>query len=111
MKTIAFKLVFTSIVLLFCFIVKADYLEVTRGATIKEEPCGDAPIIMHVESGTYLSLVADVEQTNGYYYVQVPNSNQFGWMYRTFVRRYPGDLEKSEALPVIDLLTESTYPD
>lgn len=109
MKTSALKLVFTSIILLFCFIVKADYLEVTRNATIKEEPQGDAPIIMRVESGTYLALVADVEQTNGYYYVQVPNSNQFGWIYGTFVRRYPGDLEESEALPVTDPLAESTY--
>lgn len=84
-------------------------MELTRATTIKEEPRNDASIIVRVDRGTYLALAPDVEQTNGYYYIQVPNSNQYGWIYRTFVRRYPGDLEDSEAIPVTDPLAESTY--
>jgi len=109
MKITASKLIFTSILLSFCLIIRADYLELTRATTIKEEPRNDASIIVRVDRGTYLALAPDVEQTNGYYYIQVPNSNQYGWIYRTFVRRYPGDLEDSEAIPVTDPLAESTY--
>src|SRR4030042_53848 len=109
MKTTVCKLFFTSVLLLFCLIIRADYLEVTRDASIKEESRGDATIIMHVENGTYLALAPDVEQTDGYYYVQIPSSNQYGWIYGTFVRRYPGDLEASEAVAITDPLVESTY--
>ena len=70
----------------------ADYLKVTRDAQVKAEPSRDADVLYRAKAGISLTLLEDTE-TNGYYRVQIPgsgNSNQSGWIYRTFVRRYQG---------------------
>src|SRR5674476_581035 len=68
----------------------AHYLIVSRNATLKEKPNGDASIVGRVKEGAYLKLLS-TEQTNGYFHVNVPNTSIQGWVYRTFVRRYKGE--------------------
>ena len=72
--------------------VYGDYLEVRRSANIKREPNGDAVNIEKVEPGTNLPLLNDGHQTNGYYSVRTISQGLSGWIYRTLVRRHPGDI-------------------
>lgn len=75
-------------------IVKADYLVVSRSATIKELPKGNAVIKHRVKQGEYLILLKE-QQQNGYFYIKVPETNIEGWIYRTLVRRYEGEFTQS----------------
>ncbi len=68
-----------------------DYLEVSRSATIKAEPVGGSTIIARVSPDTYLHLLDEGRQTNGYYHVYHSTPGQAGWIYRTLVRRHSGD--------------------
>lgn len=68
---------------------QVGYLVVSRDATIKREPDRDAEILLHVTRGLEL-LILEGEKTNGYYHVQVPDSNDDGWIYKTLARRYEG---------------------
>lgn len=70
----------------------ADYLEVRRSATIKTEPRGDVQIIEKVQKGTYLELLDQGQQSNGYYHVKAVSVAETGWIYRTLVRRHSGDI-------------------
>lgn len=71
--------------------VRADYLRVSRSATIKAEPRGDADILERVSEGTLLPLL-DTEQENGYYRTTATQLAREGWIYRTLVRRFPGNM-------------------
>lgn len=94
--------------LLFSAYTYADYLEVSRSAKIKTEPESNATLIERVSTGTTLRLL-DTLQTNGYYYVESPISGAAGWVYRTLVRRYPGDLPgERRDLTAIDPLADPT---
>jgi endonuclease I len=84
-----------SITLLFFEVASAQYLEVRRSATVKEQPFRDSPIIEKVEKGTYLELLDNGQQENGYYKVKAQSDNQAGWIYRTLVRRYEGSISGS----------------
>lgn len=68
-----------------------DYLVVSRSATIKDNPSSDAAIIGRVKKGDYLELKS-TKQENGYFKVKLPDSSLEGWIYRTFVRRYVGEI-------------------
>ncbi len=68
----------------------ADYLEVRRKASIKEQPASGAAAIKAVEPLDILRLVTR-QQTNGYYHVRVPGSSETGWIYRSLGRGFPGD--------------------
>lgn len=70
----------------------ADYLEVGRAANIKDSPQSAGAIIEKAEPGTLLALLDDGEQQNGYYKTISPTQARAGWIYRTYVRRYPGAL-------------------
>ncbi|MHC4619119.1 MAG: DNA/RNA non-specific endonuclease [Planctomycetota bacterium] len=70
----------------------ADYLEVRRRASVKAEPDRHSETIERVERATYLELLDEGEQQDGYYHVQVPDTGEDGWIYRTFVRRYYGQM-------------------
>jgi len=70
----------------------ADYIRVTRHVTIKAEPSAGAEVVAVAEVGQLFRLLEDA-QTNGYYYVQSYAGGRAGWVYRTFVRRYPGEPE------------------
>lgn len=67
----------------------ADYLEVTRSATIKAEPHGGSQIYERVDPGAEYALLQP-NQTNGYYQVWSATASQPGWIYRTLVRRHDG---------------------
>jgi len=85
-----------TIIISITVLVRADYLQVSRLATIKAEPQGSGTIIERVEPGIALTLLDNGEQTSGYYKVKAPVCGQDGWIYRTFVRRYAGDVAESE---------------
>lgn len=72
-------------------ILGADYLEVRRSVTVKADPAGNADILENLDPGVNLELLSSA-QTNGYYQVRVPESGVEGWVYRTFVRRFQGQL-------------------
>jgi endonuclease G len=73
-----------------------DYLETQRSATIKAGPNTQAGVIERVEKGTLLPLLDEGTQTDGYYHVRLVAQGQDGWIYRTFVRRSPGELPRPE---------------
>jgi beta-lactamase superfamily II metal-dependent hydrolase len=70
--------------------VAADSLEVRRPATVKAEPHRDGRILYRVAPGDWLWLANDA-QTDGYYEVVLPDGTGQGWIYRTLVRRHPGN--------------------
>jgi competence protein ComEC len=76
----------------------ADYLTVTRTATVRAEPTSRATALSKQEPGSTLSLVQSDLQ-NGYYAVTDPGTNRPGWVYKTFVRRYADDPVAAVATP------------
>ncbi|MBC8472238.1 MAG: DNA/RNA non-specific endonuclease [Planctomycetes bacterium] len=73
-----------------------DYLEVHRRAAIKTEAGSGAEIIERVEPQTCVELLNEGRQENGYYQVRAPGTQESGYIYRTFVRRYYGDMPVPE---------------
>src|SRR5207237_1111039 len=69
----------------------ADYLDVSRVANMKEEPRSNSKTITSVPPPTKLRLL-QTEQENGYYHVADPKSGRQGWVYRTFGRRFTGEI-------------------
>ena len=84
-----------------------DYLEVRRPATIKAGPDRDAVILEKVLVGTRLHLLDEGCQANGYYSVRAVSLGQTGWIYRTLVRRYSGEIPVHEG-KVLDPLSDQT---
>ena len=80
------------IVFLSADFVHGDYLEVRRRATVKAEAGSGASIIERVEPRTHVELLDEGRQENGYYQIRAPRTREVGWIYRTFVRRYYGDM-------------------
>lgn len=72
--------------------LKADYLKTNKEASVKSLPSGNSPIISKIAEDSYLLLLDEGNQQNGYYHVQLLNTKQNGWIYRTYTRRYPGDI-------------------
>jgi beta-lactamase superfamily II metal-dependent hydrolase len=70
--------------------VVADSLEVRRLATVKAEPHRDGHVLYRVAPRDWL-LLANEGQTDGYYEVVLPDGTGQGWIYRTLVRRHPGN--------------------
>ena len=77
-------------VVLFPATSEADYLEVRRAATLKAEAESDGPVVGRPAVGTRLVLLSS-NQTNGYYSAQIPGGAS-GFIYRTLVRRRPGEI-------------------
>lgn len=75
---------------------RADFLVASRPATLKAEPRADAPILLQVASQDTLALIED-QQTAGYYHARAGVGAPSGWIYRTFVRRHPGDAAVTSA--------------
>src|SRR6266581_149154 len=74
---------------------RADYLHVTRSATVYAEPNRTSDVVFKADTESNL-LLTNSETENGYYQVQNPATGQTGWVYRTLVRRYKGDIPKTE---------------
>ncbi len=70
---------------------KADWLIVSKNANIRAGSSGSAEIRAKAKAGDTLILLSDTQQ-NGYFNVRPLNSNTEGWVYRTLVRRYTGEL-------------------
>lgn len=68
----------------------ADYIQASRNAFVRAEPREDADVLTELNKGERLALKTDA-QKNGYYAVTLPNGEE-GWVYRTLVRRYRGEL-------------------
>lgn len=83
--------------------VYADFVEVRRPATVKRNPHRNASIIEHVDEGVRLPLLDD-DQDNGYYNVPAPTTGEPGWIYRTLVRRHPGQIPAPVEPPVIPVV-------
>ena len=75
--------------------LSADFLEVRRPVTLKAQPQGNAPVIAQLQPPTLLLLVSNTQQ-NGYYQVLLPETGERGWVYRTFVRRRPGQIPATD---------------
>ncbi len=86
MKRIIFCLVF----LVVTTTANSDYLEVIRSATIKASPESAAHVYERPEIGARYVLL-QTNQTNGYYRVWSLSAERPGWIYRSLVRRHPGD--------------------
>ena len=74
---------------------RADYLQVNRSATVYAEPNRTSDVVFKADTKSNL-LLTDSETENDYYHVQNPATGQTGWVYRTLVRRYSGDIPKTE---------------
>ena len=100
MKKITF---FFSVIFLFYGVSSADYLEVRRSATVKENPDRDATIIERAQEGVFLTLLNDGQQQNGYYQVEASSIDDTGWIYRTLVRRYKGNIPTVSSVAIVAL--------
>ena len=69
---------------------RADFIRVSRNATVKEEPLRDADVLHRAVKGDELPLLQD-QKENGYYFVRVPGTNVRGWIYKTLGRRFTGE--------------------
>ena len=86
-----------------------DYLEVRRRASVKAESRSSSITIERVEPRTHVELLNEDGQENGYYYVRAPGTHEPGWIYRTFVRRYYGDMpEPPTEASIISSLADPT---
>lgn len=88
---------------------KSDYLRVSRSANIRAEPVRDARIIERAGSGTFLQLLDDGRQSNGYYRVETVSAGRPGWIYRTLARRFRGEIpEPAPEYGLTDPLSDPT---
>lgn len=72
-----------------CLVVYGDFLRTNRKTSIKDEPSSQSVALVQVETDTELILFDNGAQQFGYYHVQFGNIE--GYIYRTFVRRLPGN--------------------
>ena len=96
MKPTAFKVCACVVFLLAAAASKADYLEVTRTATLRAEPTRDSDSLARITEGASLTLIED-SATSGYYHVGWVSVGKEGWVYRTFVKRIGGNPPDSTA--------------
>lgn len=85
-----------AIALLFPSVVLADFVEVRRNANVYAEPRTSSDVIARFEvtdasSIVRLTVVED-DLRNGYHSVALPDQSVSGWIYKTRVRRFPGEL-------------------
>ncbi len=81
---------------------KADYLEVRRPVTLKTLPSKSGLVLDKLEPGSYLSLLDEGKQTKGYYHAYSKDSGRSGWVYRSFVRRYSGEVPSINEIAIED---------
>lgn len=75
----------------------ADYVQASRHAIVRSEPNQSGEVLLTVEAGAQLALREDT-QDHGYYAVTLPSGEQ-GWVYRTLVRRFRGQLPAGSGVP------------
>jgi len=87
---------------------RSQYLEVRRSATVREQPASSATVKERVDDGDFLKLLDNGQQQNGYYHVKAKSVAGNGWIYRTLVRRYEGNMPGAFALH-FDPIPEAYY--
>lgn len=92
-----YKTIICLIIFLSCS-TSAQYLEVRRSATVKDQPNRNAVIIERLEKGDCVILMDNGQQNNGYYKVRVTTNDHEGWIYRTLVRRFEGSLPDNQKI-------------
>src|SRR5574341_1527614 len=74
---------------------EADYLEVRATANIYEDPDKHSTLVVRYDISAhevpYVYLLQD-QQEKGYYKVRLPGEADEGWIYRSYVRRFRGEL-------------------
>ena len=75
-------------------VAQHGYVEVRRTATVRADSNTSSDIWLRPDIGSFLALAAN-EQTDGYYSVSVPGRPAPGWIYRSLVRRYAGEMPGS----------------
>lgn len=75
--------------------VLADTIEVRRPTYIYKEPNKRSEHVYSVSmkelSGPFVVTLKSDDKTNGYYQVRIPGKhNEYGWVYKSYVRRYKG---------------------
>lgn len=105
------KISFLAVFLLAVHLGFCDYLTVSRVSNIKADPTKDGVIIEKVEKGTFLVLLDDGTQENGYYHVVAPTTQRDGWIYRNRVRRKTGSIPGLTAPDTTDIVWKSNIPD
>lgn len=78
----------------------ADYLVTNRKASIKEEPSSQSAVVLQINDATELVLLDNGRQRSGYYRVAYQGNK--GWIYRTFVKRIPGNPTTTTTIAVSD---------
>lgn len=86
------KIIILTLLVLIPVLASADYLEIKRSAKLKSEPRADSETIADIIPPKRVRIIGS-GQENGYYHVEVPDSGQTGWVYRTLGRRYAGELD------------------
>jgi len=77
----------------------ADYLDLSRAANLKAEPRSNSNTIATLQPPAKLRLLQS-DQQNGYYHVADPKSGRQGWVYRSFGRRFLGDIPEETSSTV-----------
>jgi hypothetical protein len=78
-------------VIAFTAVASADYVEVRKAANVRVEPNGDSETAFRAEIGANLHLM-EAEAKNGYYHVEDTQTGKEGWIYRSLVRRFAGNV-------------------
>lgn len=68
----------------------ADYLKTSRTAVVRQEHESGSTEVARLPKGEAVALIGS-RQRAGYYHVRLADGAD-GWVYRTFVRRFPGPL-------------------
>lgn len=69
----------------------ADFLEVRQGGPVRAQPSSSSERLVTLAPGAQLVLLDDGDQQNGYYHVRT-REGEVGWMFRTLVRRFRGEV-------------------
>jgi endonuclease G, mitochondrial len=91
-------------VILFSVVLFGDYVQVTNEATIFSQPDKYSNKLNTVKNGESLNLKDDGKQVAGYYHIEMLSPRINGWIYRSTVRRYKGDI------PTLQQSTKDTDP-
>ncbi len=86
-----------------------DYVEVRKTAEIHAEPNSKAAVVFTANVGENLGLV-EADTQNGYYHVQAMANGRQGWLYRSFVRRFPGNVPQESAGATAAANASTTFP-
>ncbi len=73
------------------FYCYADYLVTYRSCNLKETHATSSETVQKLQAGDTL-ILQDEQQVAGYYHVISQHTGKEGWVYRTLVRRYHGDV-------------------